>query len=284
MNSMKYLLSLLLCLFLFSPLPSLADSFCEQPLTDDAIPAHFKKLARKQLILEFGDTDLKIGELIHSPVGRDMVRVEGYATFRKPARVDRTSLHLTGWISRCRGTVIVRGNTWLADGRLDTPRYTLKQLPGKGISLGKPDAPTRVIAYVDSRCPQCHRLLDYARELTKDGKMHIEIRQVAFLETHPEAVIDTRLLETSLVTGKKAAKTNDNDYLDMLSGLLNDSRVDERSAAFRRALDIIELNTRTARNILHLTSTPGVLVQDEPKLGYRMTGYWEMNRLFQPDL
>ncbi len=261
-----------------------AQPLCPDPVAETQVDAHFRRIALKQMRLEFGRDHLRVYGTSHSPVGRDMIRVEAYADFRKPGRADLSTMRLTGWVSRCQGTVIVRGNTWLADGTLDVPRYGGSDLPGSGIVLGPDSAPTHVIAFVDSRCPQCHRLIAYGRELAEQGEMRLELRQIAFLETPEEAVHDTRLSETELIQGQ-TAQTDTPDYLDMLGGLHNESDLDKGSEHFARATTLIETNTLTARKILHLTATPGVLLLDDKSNGgYRLTSYWEMNRLFQPDL
>ena len=165
-----------------------AQPVCNDPIAEQAVDTHFQSLAYKQLLLEFGDEDLRVFGMSHAAVGRDMIRVQAYASFRKPGRADESRIRITGWVSRCDGTVIIRGNTWLANGILDVPRFTHAQLPGRGLVLGHTDAPTKVIAYVDSRCPQCHRLIAYARELAKDGIMQVEIRQIAMLESTHDAI------------------------------------------------------------------------------------------------
>lgn len=261
-----------------------AKGFCDHPIQDEQINAHFEKLALKQMALEFGSEGLELYGTQHENVGPDLVRVEAFLKFRKPGRVDFTTMRIKGWISRCMGTLIIQGNTWLADGTLAVPRYTPEELQGKGLILGKPDAPTRIIAFVDSRCPQCHKLIGYARELIKDGKIRIELRQTAFLEPAEEAIKDTRLFETRVVMKGKPI-VDDADYLEMLGEFNSDADVDVNSTEYKQGLSIINANTKTARDVLHLTTVPGVLLMDDAKMGaYRLTSYWEMNRLFQPDL
>ena len=259
------------------------EAFCANPLPDAAIAGQFQRLAMKQLLLEFGDSHTRIYDIAHSPVGPDLVRVSAYAHYRTPGNEETNTHYITGWISRCQGTLIFRGNTWLADGTLSAPRYTLAQLPGTGLALGTPRAKLHVIAYVDSRCSQCHRLIEYAKPRAARGELYIELRQIAFLEPPDQAVADTRMALTRFASDHP--RVSDTDYLQMLSGLPSDAAGDKSSPAFRRALSMINTNTATARNVLHLTTTPGVLLRDDSaRSGYRLTGYWEMNRLFQPDL
>ena len=224
-------------------------------------------------------------------VGPSLVRVDGQATLRKPGREDQTEKRITGWVERCQGVVIIRGNTWLTDGTLVVPRYSREQLHGHGLVLGKPEAPLHLIAFVDSRCPHCHRLMSYAVQLVESGKIYIEVRQTAFLESVKEALQDTRLPETSLVKiksgGKESGgvKTSNADYFEMLSGLSNDEEIPVTAPGYDKAVNLLKQNTKTARNVLGITNVPALLVLDNKKDGlYRLAGYWEMNRLLQPDL
>lgn len=262
----------------------LAQGFCDQPVNNKALDAHFEKLALKQMALEFGRDELVLSGTQHFSVGPDLVRVESFLKFRKPGRENLSTMRVKGWISRCRGTLIIRGNTWLADGTLAVQRYSKSDLAGSGFVFGDKSAEIHVIAYVDSRCPQCHRLISYVRELVKDKKMYIELRQTAFLETPPESVLDTQLHLTSKFNKNKPVISND-EYLEMLGGFSSEEEIDMKKQRYKKALQMIEENTRTAKQVLHITSVPGVLVMDDKKNGaYRLTSFWEMNRLFQPDL
>lgn len=263
---------------------------CSHPVAERDIPALFLRLASKQLKLEFGDAHATLSDLTRHRVDGDLERISAYARYHLPGRSDLTTRYITGWLSRCTGTLVMRGNTWLADGTLSVPRYALADLPGRGLSLGRKDAPVQVIAYVDSRCPNCHRLIAYAKPAIASGRLHLELRQIAFLETPEQAIDDTQLTDTRFAqppgsaAGKKPA-VSDSAYLDMLSGIPDGTPVDTHTAAYRRALALIETNTHTARHLLHFTVTPGVLVREPAHGGrYRIVGYWEMNRLFQPDL
>jgi len=272
---------------------------CARPIAEKDITVFFERSAKLQLKLEFGDGPIKISRLKPMKVGPSLVRVDGQATLRKPGREDQTEKRITGWVERCQGVVIIRGNTWLADGTLSVPRYTREQLHGRGLVLGKPEAPLHLIAFVDSRCPHCHRLMGYAFQLVESGKVYIEVRQTAFLETAKEALQDTRLHETSLikrVTSKDGGKensdaktsvveTSDADYFEMLSGLSNDENIPVTAPGFDKALSLLKKNTKTARDVLGITNVPALLVLDNKKDGrYRLAGYWEMNRLLQPGL
>lgn len=267
---------------------------CARPIAEEEIAVFFERSARLQLKLEFGDGPIKISRLKSMRVGPSLVRVDGQATLRKPGRKDPSEKRITGWVERCQGVVIIRGNTWLTDGTLVVPRYTRKQLHGRGLVLGKQEAPLHLIAFVDSRCPHCHRLMGYAVQLVESGKIYIEIRQTAFLETAKEALQDTRLLETSLIKlsarGDSGNKNNrveisDADYLEMLGGLSNEDDIPVTTPGYDEALALLKQNTKTARNVLGITNVPALLVLDNKKDGqYRLAGYWEMNRLLQPDL
>ncbi len=264
--------------------------FCARPIAEKDIPVFFERSARLQLKLEFGDGPITITKLKSMQVGPTLVRVDGFAKLRQPGRKDLSEKRITGWVERCQGVVIIRGNTWLTDGTLAVPRYSREQLHGRGLVLGKQEAPLHLIAFVDSRCPHCHRLMSYVEQLVKAGKITIEIRQTAFLESAKEALQDTRLPETSLIRtspGVKtnSVKTNDADYFEMLSGFPNDETIPVTTLGYDKALEFLNLNTKTARNVLGITNVPALLVLDNKKDGlYRLAGYWEMNRLLQPDL
>lgn len=264
---------------------------CARPIADKDITVFFERSARLQLKLEFGDGPIKISRLKPMKVGPSLVRVDGQAMLRKPGREDQTEKRITGWVERCQGVVIIRGNTWLTDGTLVVPRYSREQLHGRGLVLGKPEAPLHLIAFVDSRCPHCHRLMSYAVQLVESGKIYIEVRQTAFLESVKEALRDTRLLETSLIrmadSGNESSGvlTSNADYFEMLSGLSNDEEIPVTAPGYDRAVNFLKQNTKTARNVLGITNVPALLVLDNKEDGlYRLAGYWEMNRLLQPDL
>ena len=190
-------------------------------------------------------------------------------------------MRVKAWVSRCQGATIVRGNTWLADGTLVVPRFTAKQLTGNGLHWGDPNAPLRFIVYLDSRCPHCHRLISYAKKLIDAGKVFLDIRQVAYLEDVDEAIIDTRLLETSLILND-AKKITDDEYLDLLSGFPNETTIEMKGAAYERARKFLQSNTKTAQELLHIITVPAVYIQEtEHNNHYRQMGYWEINRIFQ---
>jgi thiol-disulfide isomerase/thioredoxin len=284
-------IALLLLVLLFSaetfaakPFPT-KEVFCARPIIEKDIPVFFERSARLQLKLEFGDGPIKITKLKSMQVGPTLVRVDGFARLRQPGREDLSEKRITGWVERCQGVVIIRGNTWLTDGTLAVPRFSREQLQGRGLTLGKQEAPLHLIAFVDSRCPHCHRLMSYVEQLVKAGKITIEIRQTAFLESAKEALQDTRLAETSLIRAAPGVKTNDTDYFEMLSGFPNDEEIPVTTLGYDKALEFLNRNTKTARNVLGITNVPALLVLDNKKDGlYRLAGYWEMNRLLQPDL
>jgi hypothetical protein len=285
MNSFKCRLLTIFILSLCAQLPAFAaGKICAQPLTDQAAPAHFARLARLQMALEYGPAVIDLRTVQLHPVDLDVVRVDAFVQVAKVSAGNAASFWITGWLSRCQGTLIVRGNTWLADGSLVAPRFTTQQLPGRGLVLGKDDAPLNLIAFVDSRCPHCHRLIGYARELLKKGVIRIEFRQVAYLETAIEAVKDARLYETSLFNTRPSALGAE-DYLDMVGELNSALEADTQAPDYAKALALIQTNTNTARDILHVSAVPAVLVLDKKTSGeYRLTGLAEMNRLLQPDL
>ncbi|MGD8569245.1 MAG: thioredoxin domain-containing protein [Gammaproteobacteria bacterium] len=254
---------------------------CSQPLTDHQVISVFKRSALNQLALEFGDAGLFVYELEHTPVDDTLVRVEAYAKYPKPGQKDLATMRIKGWVSRCSGTTIVRGNTWLADGTLQVTRYDAENLAGKGLRWGDPAAPLRFIVYLDSRCPHCHRLISYAKKLVKNGKAYLDLRQVAYLEDVQGAVSDTHFWQTSLVNGG-GSTVSDEDYLELLGGFADDELVKEDSPAYDMAVQLIETNTATAKNKLHIITVPGVLIEETDHQGrYRRMGYWEINRIFQ---
>lgn len=286
---MKYNLNpwafrLLAGIFSLIPLAAGAAPVCDKPITDDAVASHFERLALKQLRLEFGDKHpITINEVRHTPVGTDLIRVEASADYVKPGQAEASTSYLTGWITRCQGTLVLRNGTWLADGTLAAPRFKHEELPGRGLVLGDAKAPLKVLAFVDSRCSQCHRLITYARKLVKAGELQIELRQVAYLESETDAVRDTRISETPLVDAQ-GARFDETEYLEMLYEFNNDEPLDRSSPMYAKGLALIQTNTGTARDLLQISNVPGVLVYESEHKAYRKAGYWEMNRLFQPDL
>lgn len=257
---------------------------CARPVLEKDAAAHFERLARKQLALEYGNASVDLQRIHAQPVGSDLFRVEALMRVAKPDRDNAASYWITGWLSRCEGTLVLRGNTWLADGTLVTPRFTRAQLPGQGLVMGREDAPLQVLVFVDSRCPHCHRLIAYARDLLLKDAIHIEFRQVAYLETTVEAAKDTRIHETALVREAPGALRAD-DYLDMLGEFNNAMDIDVDTPAYEKGLALIQTNTATARDILHVSTVPAVLVLDRKNTGeYRLVGLTEMNRLFQPEM
>jgi hypothetical protein len=111
-------------LLLITPAVSKEQSraLCSQPLPDEKVIDLFKQNAMKQLALEFGDKGIFVYELEATPVDNVLVRMSGYAKYPRPGQKDLATMRIKGWISRCTGTTIVRGNTWLADGTLKVPR------------------------------------------------------------------------------------------------------------------------------------------------------------------
>ena len=259
------------------------DNFCSQPLSRQTIAELFKQNTLKQLAMEFGDTGLFVYGMEQFSIDDVLVRVEAYAKYPRFGQKELATMRVTGWVSSCQGTTIIRGNTWLADGTLMVPRYAAETLQGKGLHWGKPNAPQRFIVYVDSRCPHCHRLISYAKTLVESGKVFLDIRQVAYLEDVDAAVIDTRFLETGVIAGQDK-KITDEQYLELLNGFANETTVDKTSAVYQHARKTISTNTSTAKEILHAITVPAVLIQEpEHNNQYRQMGYWEINRIFQSD-
>jgi hypothetical protein len=258
---------------------------CAKPIAGKDIPARFTELARRQLVLEYGArAEIDIRKTQMHEIDGDLIRVEAHVQIRKNGADNAAAFWIAGWMNRCQGSLVLRGNTWLADGTLAAQRFTRDQLPGRGLVLGDEKAPVNVVVFVDSRCPHCHRLLGYARELLAQDAIRIEIRQVAYLETAVEAIKDARIHETALFLDPSRA-TRADDYLDMLGELNSTLDVDEDAPEYERGLALIQTNTNTAREVLRVSTVPAVLVLDRPQTGeYRLTGLYELNRLFQPDL
>jgi hypothetical protein len=257
--------------------------FCDRPLSEKSVQKLFIKTLNKQIVLEFGKGPIDTYQIKQTLVGNDLVRFDSLLDYNKPGEESKSTMKVTAYISRCEGTTIIRGNTWFADGSLVVPRYRSAEIPGRGLILGVKNAPRKIIVFVDSRCPHCHRLISYARKLANKGLVRIDFRQIALLETVAESIVDSKLSETSLVLGNKSLVT-DSDYLDMISGFSNESPIKTKNQEYKRAVSLIKLNTKTAREVLYITSVPMVLIQEENQELYRIMGYWEMNRLFQPDL
>ena len=281
--------AILLAALLLSIESIAAEELCTHPIAEKDTTVFFERSARLQLQLEFGGNPFFISKIKSMKVGPTLVRVDGLAKIRKLGSENLSEKRITGWVERCQGVVIIRGNTWLADGTLVAPRYSREQLHGRGLVMGKQEAKLHLIAYVDSRCPHCHRLMSYVVQLVESGKITIEIRQTAFLESTKEALQDTRLPETSLVRTYENkitygdVKTTDADYFEMLSGDPNESKIATDMPGYENALSLLEQNTLTARKILGITQVPALLVLDNKENGlYRLAGYWEMNRLLQP--
>lgn len=272
---------LILLFLLLVPEVSLAERLCSSPLSDKRVAEVFKQSALKQLALEFGGNRNFVYDIIQSSVDDTLVRVEAFARYQKPGQKDLARMRLKSWVSRCNGTTIIRGNTWLANGSLEVRRYSEQELKGRGLEWGHKDAPLRFIVYVDSRCPHCHRLIDYARKLVEAGKVFLDIRQVAYLEDKKDAVSDTQLPRTRLIV-KNNASLDDETYLRMLSGESSEEELQAGGLGYKRALQLISENTATAEKILHIISVPGVLIQEKDHQNlYRKMGYWEINRIFQ---
>lgn len=257
------------------------DSICGNPLSDQELVELFKQNTLRQLALEFGDAGIFVYDIEPFAIDNVLLRVEAYAKYPRPGQKELATMRVTGWVSRCQGTTIIRGNTWLADGSLMVSRYAGEKMQGKGLQWGKSDAPMRFIVYVDSRCPHCHRLISYAKELVESGKAFLDVRQVAYLEDVDAAITDTRLLETSLVLGD-AKTVADDAYLELLNGFANETPVNASGKDYEAAREIIKTNTSTAKEILHIITVPAVFVQEpEHNSQYRQMGYWEINRIFQ---
>jgi glutaredoxin len=257
------------------------NNICSQPLSDESVLKLFKQNTLKQLALEFGNTGLFIYDIDHSAVDDTLVRIEAYAKYPRPGQQALATMRVKAWVSRCQGTTIIRGNTWLADGSLMAPRFSAKQLNGSGLHWGDSNAQQRFIIYLDSRCPHCHRLIAYAKKLVETGKVFLDIRQVAYLEDVDEAITDTRLLETSLVLADRK-KITDDEYLDLLSGFPNETAIELKGGEYQKARKFLESNTNTAQKVLHIVTVPAVFIQEkEHENHYRQLGYWEINRIFQ---
>lgn len=276
-----YTLIILVAQFSWGATSHASQPVCEKPIPDKQLAHVFKKGALNQLALEFGDKGNFVYDIIQSPVDNDLVRIEAFARYTKPGQKDLARMRLKGWVSRCSGTTIIRGNTWLKNGELKVERYSKKQLKGQGLLWGNKDAAMKFIVYVDSRCPHCHRLLDYAKKLVKDGKVMLDIRQVAYLEDKKEAISDTLLHETGLVVDGKAS-VDAQSYLDMLAGNTSEEKLQTSSKEYKKALALISQNTATAEKVLHIITVPGVLIEEKNHQNqYRKMGYWEINRIFQ---
>jgi len=262
-------------------------SLCGQPVSDSKIKDIFKQNALKQLALDFGDSKKFIFDIEVAPIDVVMVRVEAYAKYPRPGQKqgqnDYATMRIRAWVSRCQGTTIIQGNSWLANGTLVVSRYSPDQLVGKGLHWGNPKAAQRFIVFVDSRCQHCHRLLSYAAKLVESGKVFLDIRQVAYLESAEQALKESGMSESSLVVSENPGVSND-ELLDRLSGLTGDDSPVTNGQAYRDAKAIIESNTAIAQKTLHIITVPGVYIQEKDQRGqYRALGRWEINRIFHSE-
>ena len=260
---------------------------CDKPASDDRIKEIFKQNALKQLALDFGDSKKFIFDVEVAPIDSVMVRVEAYAKYPRPGqkqgKIDFATMRLRAWVSRCQGTTIIQGNSWLADGTLIVDRYSTSQLAGKGLLWGDPNATQRFIVFVDSRCQHCHRLLSYAASLVNSGKVFFDIRQVAYLESVDQALKDSGLAQSSLVVSDNPNVSND-ELLERLTGLTGDESTTTNSQAYHAAKVIVETNTAIAQKKLHIITVPGVYLQEKDHDDqYRALGHWEINRIFHAD-
>jgi len=257
-------------------------SDCRTSLPQEKLIALFNKLAQKQFQLEFGSS-AQFDGLSLEDVGGDLVRIQAQASYQRLRDGDTASRGIHAWVTRCSGTLLIRGNTWLADGQLQARRFQLTDLPGKGIIIGAKNAKRRFIAFVDSRCSHCHRLMGYARALAKNGTIQIEFRQVAYLEDAQSAVSDTQAWLSALVHDRPLL--SDEDYLDSLGGFGEAETAATKPPGFAQALSVINQNTSTAKAVIQINQVPGLLIYDRPYAeAYRITSYWEMNRYMQPDM
>jgi glutaredoxin len=254
---------------------------CKSPLTDKDVIKIFKQNTLNQLALEFGRDGSFVYDVEMFLVDDTLTGLEAYARYPKPGQKDLARMRFKGWVNRCSGTTVVRGNTWLADGTLKVRRYSVDEMKGRGLLWGNKDAPLRFIVYLDSRCPHCHRLIEYARKLVAEGKVLLDLRQVAYLEKSEEAIQDTLLSRSSLVV-KDNPPVNDEEYLELLAGNNSADDIKTDSQEYRDALKLINQNTKTAEKVLHIITVPGVLIQEKEQGNqYRKMGYWEINRIFQ---
>ena len=270
-----------LLLFPLVGVTSQQDGLCGNPLGKKELIKVFKQNALNQLALEFGNAGNFVYDISMFQIDNVLTEVQAYARYPKPGQKDLARMRLKAWVSRCNGTTIIRENAWLADGTLKVLRYDEKELKGRGLLWGRRDAPMRFIVYLDSRCPHCHRLIEYAKKLVKQGKVLLDLRQVAYLEKKEEAIQDTQLSGTSLLLNKDAS-VDDETYLEMLGGDNSVDDVETNSREYQEALKLITQNTETAEKVLHIVTVPGVLVQEKKYNNqYRKMGYWEINRIFQ---
>lgn len=275
---------LILVPLLFLPISGFgaaANELCSNPLNDHEVVKVFKQNALNQLALEFGKDGIFVYEVSTFAIDDVLTEVQAYARYPKPGQKDLARMRLKAWVSRCNGATVIRGNTWLADGTLKVLRYAEHELKGRGFLWGSQDAPLRFIVYLDSRCPHCHRLIEYAKKLVAQGKVLLDLRQVAYLEKKEEAVQDTLFSKTSLFVSKESA-VDDQLYLEMLAGNNSVDELETNTQEYRDALNLITQNTDTAEKLLHIVTVPGVLIQEkEHNNQYRKMGYWEINRIFQ---
>jgi len=274
------ILVLLLCLPI-SGFGAAVNELCNSPLNNHEIVNVFKQSALNQLALEFGKNGIFVYEISIFTIDDVLTEVQAYARYPKPGQKDLARMRIKAWVSRCNGTTVIRGNTWLADGALKVLRYAEHELNGSGFLWGSKDAPLRFIVYLDSRCPHCHRLIEYAKKLVEQGEVLLDLRQVAYLEKKEEAVQDTLFSKTRLFVSKDSA-IDDHLYLEMLAGNNSADELETNTREYQDALKLITQNTDTAEKLLHIVTVPGVLIQEkEHNNQYRKMGYWEINRIFQ---
>ncbi len=266
---------LLLALLCLTPLTGLADS-CTKPLSGEAIGRQFERLAKQQMALEFGQPVQALDQVQWQRIGADLYRVDAQTRITKPGASGDEALHLQGWLTAC-GSLVLRGYSWDADGSLSMPSYRPVQLPGPGLTLGPDSAPLKLLVFVDSRCPQCHRLLQYARPLWERGALQLELRQIAFLEPPEQSLNDSRLHEAAwLFPGGRSSVA---EYLDLIGGFPADESVPPTTKHYPEALAYLRSQTELAHGLLHIRATPLVLIWDAGRGHYRESGYWEINRL-----
>lgn len=132
-----------------------------------------------------------------------------------------------------------------ATGSESRSRRLLAGIPQRGLLLGRPSAPTKLVEFADPQCPYCARWSDrtfpvVVRRFVRTGKVRVELRGLHFLGPDSETA-----LRAVLAAGLQNRAWNMNEELYARQGEENTGWVTEavlRDAAEAAGVDVAKMN------------------------------------------